>query len=185
MMISDSEIRLVGDPLEVSRAYLSENFSRVSGAERIRGSEEKIRLIDAWIANDRGQRVDVVAHGSTMRVHLVLEALDRIDAPAISMWVSNEDEIRVFAAGALENGDSLAPFETGERVEFSIECENRLATGRHYIGCSVTEGSAGLQLLLHQDRVADLVSYGLDIAGIVAIDHASTFTRLGTGELVR
>jgi ABC-2 type transport system ATP-binding protein len=184
MLISDSRITGIGDPGEIVRGYLSENFAGVSADARTQESGERIRLLDTWVTNEEGQHVDAVPHLSPMHIHLRLECLDRIEAPAISTWLTNEEGVHVFAAGAREDGGALSPIEQGERVEFSIRCENLLAPGRYYIGCSVTRGTAGLEVLLYQQRAGDLLSYGMEQFGLVSIDHTATFTRSRAGEPV-
>jgi hypothetical protein len=37
---------------------------------------------------------------------------------------------------------------------------------------------------LHQERAGDLLSYGVDLFGIVSIEHETTFARLGAKEPV-
>jgi hypothetical protein len=101
------------------------------------------------------------------------------------MWVTNEDGVRVFTVGARENGEPVGTLGAGERAEFSVELDNRLSAGRYYLGCGVTRGSAGLEILLFQDRAADIVSYGAELHGLVGVDHAGSFTRLGAREPVR
>ena len=74
--------------------------------------------------------------------------------------------------------------EAGEQIEFTVELDNPLSAGRYYVGCSVTRGSAGLDILLYQERAADIVSYGADLDGLVGIDHVSSVTRTRSGEVV-
>jgi ABC-type polysaccharide/polyol phosphate transport system ATPase subunit len=184
MLISDSRIKGIGDPGEIARAYLSENFAGVSDVARTPGGGDRIRLLDTWVSDEQGQRIDAVAHMAPMRIHVVLEARTRIDSPSISLFLTNEDGVHVFAVGADEDGAPLSALDQGERVEFSVECENRLGAGRYYIGCSVTQGTAGLEVLFHQERTGDMLSYGMELFGIFTIDNTPTFTRLGAGEPV-
>jgi hypothetical protein len=45
-------------------------------------------------------------------------------------------------------------------------------------------GSAGIEVLLYQERAGDFVSYGAELYGIVALDHSTEFTRLRSGQPV-
>jgi len=184
MMISQGHIAQIGAPDEVARAYLSENFRTMPSEDRKGIAVQEVRLIDAWVSNTEGQRVDTVAYGEQMRIHVALEALEPIKEPGLAVWLSNEDAIRVFSVGAREDGGALSNLERGERFEFSIEAENRLSAGRYYIGCSLVRGSAGLEILLSQERVADLVSFGAELHGLVGIDYSASFTRATTSEPV-
>ncbi len=186
MMLSEGEIKLIGDPGEVGRAYLSENFRTTeSDVSLHQTTTEQVRVLDVWMTDGEGRRVDTVAYREPLRLHVAIEALAPIHEPGIAMWVTNEDRVRVFSAGARENGDALGDLERGERIDFSIEGENPLSAGRYFVGCSVARGSAGLDVLLYQDRAADIVSYGADFVGLIGLDHVVSITRTRAGAPVR
>jgi ABC-2 type transport system ATP-binding protein len=181
MMLSGGDIVQIGDPAQVGRAYLTENFRGYSGADVEAPGSAEVRLVDAWIADAYGNRVDAIAHGEQMALHVVVEAAATIREPAVALWLTSEDGVRVFASGARENGQALGDLQPGERLEFAVEAENPLSAGRFHLGCSVTRGSAGLELLLFNGRAADVVSYGADLHGLVGIDHVATVRRSGAG----
>ena len=185
MMLSDGEIKLIGDPGEVGRAYLSENF-RTTGSDldQHQTIAEQVRVVDVWMTDAAGRRTDSVAYHELLHLHVTVEALSPIEQPGVVMWVTNEDRVRIFSAGARENGEALGDLERGERIEFSIEAENPLSAGRYFVGCSVTRGSAGLDVLLYQDRAADIVSYGADFVGLIGVDHVVAVTRTRAGQPV-
>jgi hypothetical protein len=185
MMLSGGEITHIGVPGEVARAYMSENFRDLSSDVRAGTSAEEVRLAGAWMTNAAGERVDTVAFGEPMRLYVAVEALGPIKTPGIAMWLTSEDGVRVFSAGAREDGGGLTDLEPGERVEFSIELENRLTAGRYYLGCTVVRGTAGLEALLFQDRAADVVSYGATLDSLIGVDHTVSVTRTRAGEPVR
>jgi ABC-2 type transport system ATP-binding protein len=185
MMLSGGHITHIGDPAEVGRAYLTENFQGYTGQGSARPPSGKVRLVDAWVSDSNGHRVDAVAHGEQMGLHVRLEVTEHVREPGVAMWLTNEDGVRVFAAGARENGESLADLEPGERLEFSLELVNPLSAGRYRIGCSVTRGSAGLEALLFNERCSDLVSYGANLHGLVGLDHEATVTRTHVAQTIR
>jgi ABC-type polysaccharide/polyol phosphate transport system ATPase subunit len=186
MMIAGGHITEIGAPGDVARAYMSENFRNVGSDVRgFHDDGEEVRLVDAWMTDSQGQRVDAIAYSQPMHLHVVVEAVAPVRAPGISMWVTNEDGVRVFSVGALEDGGSLADLEPGERAEFSIETENRLSAGRYYLGCAVVRGSAGLEIVLHNERAADLVSYGAELSGLVGVEYVRSFSRSRAQEPVR
>jgi ABC-type polysaccharide/polyol phosphate transport system ATPase subunit len=185
MMISGGKITNIGAPSEIGRAYLSENFRSVVSEDRGATDAEEVRLVDAWITDEHGQRIDTVAYGERMRLHGVIEALVPIHEPGITLWVTNEDGVRVFTVGARENGEALSDLESGERAEYSVELDNLLSAGRYYLGCGLTRGTAGLEILLFQERAADIVSYGAELHGLVGVEHTASFTRTRAREPVR
>ncbi len=184
MMLSDGHITHIGDPAEVGRTYMSENLhSARDDRGAIRG--EEVRLRDAWVSDAGGQRVDTIAQGEPMRLHVAIEAIALVRGPAITIWLTNEDQVRVFSVGAREDGGgALADLEPGERTEFTVELHNLLSAGRYYLGASVTRGSAGLDVLLLRQRAADLLSYGADLYGLVAVAHVQSLTRTRSREAV-
>ena len=185
MMLSGGEITHIGVPEEVARAYLSENFRDLTSDVRAGAIAEEIRLTGAWMTNAAGERVDTVAYGEMMRLHVAVDALGPVKTPGIAMWMSNEDGVRVFSAGAREDGGALGDFEQGDGIEFSIELENRLSAGRYYLGCTVVRGTAGLETLFFQERAADIVSYGVSLDSLIGVEHTVSIARTRAGEPVR
>jgi ABC-type polysaccharide/polyol phosphate transport system ATPase subunit len=177
MMLSGGDITHIGNPAEVGRAYLSENFREHTGRGFDGASEAGVRLIDAWASNHEGERVDALAFGEPMGLHVVIEALADVRQPGIVVWLANEDGVRIWASGAREDGGALADFARGERIEYSVDFHNLLTAGRYYVGCAVTRGSAGLEALLVQERATDMVSYGQDLHSLVYIYHEQSVTR--------
>jgi ABC-2 type transport system ATP-binding protein len=186
MMLSDGDIKLIGEPHEVGRAYLTENFRTTHSdlARHASSTNERVRLLDAWVTNGEGERVDAIEYRDEFTLHMEVEALEPIVKPGIAMWVTTEAGVRVFSAGARENEGVLADLRQGEVVEFSLTAVNPLSAGRYHVGCTVVRGSAGLDILLHQDRATDVVSYGADLVGLIGVDFAGSLTRKLSGEAI-
>jgi ABC-2 type transport system ATP-binding protein len=185
MMIAGGHITHIGSPAEVGREYLSENFRTVRSDVQKHPLGEGVRLLDAWVTDGDGNRLDAVPFGETMQLHVEVEALGPVTEPGIAIWLTNEEGVRVFSFGAREDGEGLADMEAGERVTFSVEAENRLSAGRYHVGCTVVRGSAGLEVLFYSDRAHDMVSFGAELFGLVGIDSSSTVTRTRAGQTVR
>jgi hypothetical protein len=100
------------------------------------------------------------------------------------MWLATEDGTRVFSVGAREDGGALGDLAAGERLEFTVETDNVLSAGRYHIGCTVVRGSAGLEILMHRDRAADVVTYGGDAVGLIGIPYRGSVTRHGAAQAV-
>ena len=181
----DDDQRTATSPRSASRArcrraYLTENF-RTAHSDCRRGAQpgEAVRLARR-LGHRRGRASARTRsrYGDTMR----LLRRDRgagagRPSPGSPMWVTNEDGVRVFSVGARENGEALGDLAAGERIQFVVEADNRLSAGRYYVGCTLVQGSAGLDVLFHNERVADLVSYGAELHGLVGIDYEGYVTR--------
>jgi ABC-2 type transport system ATP-binding protein len=186
MMITDGDIKLIGEPHAVGRAYLTENFATAPSDFILSDGAPagRARLRNAWIANSDGERVDAVGYGERFSLHVELEALEHVKDPGIATWVTSEDGTRIFSFGARENGDRLRDLQRGERIEFAVEARNPLSAGRYHVGCSLVQGTAGLDILLYIEGAADIVSYGADVVGVVGIDHSGRVTRRHPSEVL-
>jgi ABC-2 type transport system ATP-binding protein len=177
MKLSRGDITHIGDPAEIGRAYLSENFADQGNTEGETPSSAEVWLADSSVTDTGGERVDTIGYGEWMALNVAVEAREELCDPAVTIWLTNEDGVRVFSAGARENGEALGDMAPGERLQFSVALQNRLSAGRYYLGCSVTRGSAGLDILLFQNRVKDVVSYGQDLHALVGMDYNPTLVR--------
>jgi ABC-2 type transport system ATP-binding protein len=177
MKLSGGDITHIGDPAEIGRAYLSENFADQRTDAGDTPASAEVWVADSSVTDTRGERVDSIGYGEWMALNVVVEAVEEIRDPAVTLWLTNEDGVRVFSAGARENGEALGDLAPGERLRFTVALQNRLSAGRYYLGCSVTRGSAGLEILLFHNRVKDVVSYGQNLHALVGLDYDPTVVR--------
>jgi ABC-2 type transport system ATP-binding protein len=185
MKLSGGDITHIGDPAEIGRAYMSENFATLASDPREGAASPELWLADSSVTDQNGERVDAIGYGDWMALNVAIEANEEIKDPAVTLWLTNEEGIRVFSAGARENGEALGDLEPGERLRFTVAVQNRFSAGRYFIGCSVTRGSAGLEILLFQNRVSDVVSYGQNLHGLVGLDFNPTVVRTPSRERVQ
>jgi ABC-type polysaccharide/polyol phosphate transport system ATPase subunit len=178
LKISGGDITHIGDPAEIGRAYMTENFSSYAAEAGERSDVPEVRIVNAWVTDSTGERVDAIPYGEWFGLHVLLEPLEPISQPGVTLWLTSEDGVRVFSAGARENGEALADLRPGERVQFSIAAQNPLSAGRYYVGCGVTRGTAGLEILLFQNRATDVVSFGANLYGLVGVDYVPTLSRI-------
>jgi ABC-2 type transport system ATP-binding protein len=185
MMLADGNLKVIGAPHEVGRAYLTENFATAhSDLAPHAEAGERARIHDIWVTSEDGERVHAVEYGDEFTLHMDIEALERIEEPGIAMWVSNEDAVRVFSLGVREDGGTMSDLEPGERVEVTVSAVNSLSAGRYYVGCSLVRGTAGLDVIVHHERAIDMVSYGADILGVIGLKHETNVIRAGANQTV-
>jgi ABC-type polysaccharide/polyol phosphate transport system ATPase subunit len=177
MKLSGGDITHIGDPAEIGRAYMSENFANYETDTHGSTSTPEVRLVQANVTDTAGERVDAVGYGDWMAMNVWIQATEEVRNPGVTVWLSNEDGVRVFSAGAREDGEALADLVPGETVQFSVAIQNRLSAGRYHVGCGVTRGSAGLDILMFQNRAADVVSYGQNLHALVGMDYTPTLVR--------
>jgi ABC-2 type transport system ATP-binding protein len=186
MMLANGDIKLIGEPYEVGRAYLTENFTTAHSdfADSDARPGERILLRRLWVENAAGEHTEAVEHGERFAVHIEVEAVEDVSEPGLAMWLSTEDGTRVFSVGARENDGALGDLQAGERLEFAFTAENVLSAGRYHIGCTLVRGSGGFDILMHRDRAVDIVSYGGDALGLVGVPYSGTVRRRRAAEVV-
>src|SRR5439155_2522447 len=91
-------------------------------------------------------------------------------APAIGIWVENEERQRVFQTST-DRAGGLRPLAAGERAQMTVRAHNALRSGHYYVGVSVGRVSGGEELDA-LDRATDfIVSGGDHLGGMVELRH--------------
>ena len=192
MLINDARVVEVGDPHEVARHYLNLNFDRAAddhGLERERTREEtaaqsEVALVDLWLEDPDGARIDNVEQGAEIRLNALFEARREIVAPIFSFAFTDANGMPLFGLnGANEwiegTPERLLP---GQRLRIRGSVQNRLATGRYDVSCWVARNRTPADVALHAVHALEFVVYGQDeLGGLVSFDHEVT-VELSTGE---
>jgi ABC-type polysaccharide/polyol phosphate transport system ATPase subunit len=173
MLIDDGNIQHIGDPGDVGRHYLQLNFEEASeaGPAPTSGPADQVRLLDAWIEDEEGERVANVEGGEKIRLRVELEATGEVAGAGMGFIIANADGVNVceFGGPIAEDG-GFAPLRPGTRITVQAEVENLLTQGRYFVHCGVnrTENS-GVALYVH--NALDFVVYaGVDTPnGVVAL----------------
>src|SRR4051812_37605043 len=82
MLIHDGELQHIGDPEETALRYYRLNFG---GPEEANGGggvpDVNVRVADAWLENEAGERVENVEQGEPIGLGVVFEARHDLEAP--------------------------------------------------------------------------------------------------------
>jgi hypothetical protein len=161
MLVSDGRIRYLGDPDEVGRRYLQLNFeSDESSAATPQQTSEEVRMLDAWIEDAEGNRLDNLEHGRELRLRVDLEILRDSPGLVVGFIIANADEVGIFQFGtALKNASGGGELAAGERVRVSAEIENLLVQGRYYVHCAVNRAKDA-NVVLHGYDCVEFVVFG-------------------------
>jgi hypothetical protein len=116
-------------------------------------------VVDAWLENERGERVDNVEQRAPIGLGIVFEARHPLEAPVFGFHFLDEDGVTVFGFNrTLESEpDRLEP---GQRVRISGRIENPLLPGRYFVNCWISRNRTQGDLALHVIRLLDFVVYG-------------------------
>jgi ABC-type polysaccharide/polyol phosphate transport system ATPase subunit len=163
MLISDGRIEQIGDPAAVGRKYLQLNFEsekQTSAGPTGEGSDE-VRLLDIWIEDAAGERIDNLEHGDRIRLRAELEA--GRDAPGglgVGFVIVNADGVGIFEFGTLATDSYGAPqLSAGKRVKIVAGVENLLSPGRYFVHCGVNRAhNSGVAL--YEPRALGFVVFG-------------------------
>jgi ABC-type polysaccharide/polyol phosphate transport system ATPase subunit len=173
MLIHDGEQHYLGDPEEAALRYYRLNFGGHDGGVVGDVPDVNVRLIDAWLENAAGQRVDNVEQGEPIGLQVIFEARHDLVAPAFGFHFLTADRVQVFGFNRrLETPDGEPDvLRAGQRVRIAGTIENRLLPGRYHISAMVSRNRHAGDLALHVVRLLDFVVYGTQPGpGSVAIE---------------
>jgi ABC-2 type transport system ATP-binding protein len=153
MLLHDGELR-----------YYRLNFGGADGGHAGPGGvpDVNVRVVDAWLADEAGQRVENVEQDEAIGLSVVFEARHDLEAPVFGFHFLDADGQTLFGFNrTLERaaGESdLLP--AGRRVRISGRIENRLLPGRYFVNCWISRNRNQGDLALHVVRLLDFVVYG-------------------------
>jgi hypothetical protein len=166
MLLHDGELRYIGDPEEAGRRYFRLNFG---GAEAENEEPEEgaipdlhARLVDAWLEDQTGQRVENVEQGQPIRLHLTVEARRELSAPIFGFHFHNAEGVHVFGFNQPLTVSEGQPdrIAAGERVQIGATIENPLLPGRYFVSCWVARNRNYGDIALQVIRPLDFVVFG-------------------------
>jgi ABC-2 type transport system ATP-binding protein len=163
MLLHDGERRYLGDPEEAALRYYRLNFGGVNGRAAPGGVPDvNVRVVDAWLENGAGERVDNIEQGHPIGLRVVFEARHDLEAPVFGFHFLNADATTVFGfnrALTVEPGERER-VAAGQRVRIAARIENPLLPGRYFVNCWISRNRAQGDLALHVVRLLELVVYG-------------------------
>ena len=172
LLIHDGEQRYLGDPEETALRYYRLNFggARNGGAPGAPVPDVNVKLIDAWLEDPAGRRIDNIEQGNPIHLRLVVEARHQLNRPLFNFQVVNADGVQVFGFRKRVAGSDDG-IGAGERLRITGKIDNPLLPGRYSVTCLISrEGSEG-ELALHALRLLEFLVYGTRPgAGSVSVD---------------
>jgi ABC-2 type transport system ATP-binding protein len=164
MLLHDGEQRYTGEPEEAVMRYFRLNFGGRTDPKRPRDGEVEIKLVDAWLEDDAGKRVENVEQGRPIGLNLVVEAERDVIRPTFGFEFLNVDGVPVFGFGGTLPDDAGQPdrITAGQRVRIAGTIDNKLVPGRYSVSCSISRNHAPGDLALHDLRLLDFVVSGTE-----------------------
>ncbi|HVY97541.1 MAG TPA: ABC transporter ATP-binding protein [Solirubrobacterales bacterium] len=178
MLISDGRIEHIGDPGEVGRRYLRLNFEGEGAAPPggVGEESEEVRVLDAYVANESGGRIDSVEHGGEIRLRIELEAKRDLPGLDVGLVITNADGIGVFQFDFIAGEPESREVSAGQRVRIESRLANPLAPGRYFVHCGVNRAFGGGVALYVPNAIDFVVFGGPSERGIVFLTHETEAT---------
>ena len=160
MLLHDGELVYLGDPEETALRYYRLNFAHGEPEPSAGGVPDvNVRLIDARLENDAGERVENVEQGDPIRMTVNVEARRDLESPVFGFHFQDADGVRIFGFNReLDEGAELV--RAGQRVRISARIENPLLPGRYFVSCWISRNRTQGDLALHILRLLEFVVYG-------------------------
>jgi ABC-2 type transport system ATP-binding protein len=161
MLLHDGEMRYLGDPEEAALRYFRLNFGGAGDDGPAVGGvpDVNVRLIDAWLENTRGERVENIEQGQPIGLGVVFEARHPLDNPVFGFHFLDADGVTVFGFNKTLDTEH-ARLESGQRVRISGRVDNPLVPGRYFVSCWISRNRTQGDLALHVIRPLDFVVFG-------------------------
>jgi ABC-type polysaccharide/polyol phosphate transport system ATPase subunit len=166
LLIHDGEMQYLGDPEETALRYYRLNFGGDSDhAAPAPGGvpDVNVRIVDAWLHNEAGERVDNVEQGDPIGLSVVFEARHELENPVFGFHFLNAAGETVFGFNRTLEGQSDTEsrrMAAGQRVRIAGRIENVLVPGRYHLHCWISRNRTQGDLALHIVRLLDFVVYG-------------------------
>jgi ABC-2 type transport system ATP-binding protein len=163
MMLEAGEQLYLGDPAEAGREYLKINFQQHPSSGRTRAVPDlHTRLVDAWLEDDNGERIENVAEREPIRINALIEASIDLADPQFNLRCIDSDGAAVFEHPfSFAAGDGRAQsVGAGRRIRVSGTLQNPLTPGRYRLSCWIARSREIGDLALQAVELLDFVVYG-------------------------
>jgi ABC-type polysaccharide/polyol phosphate transport system ATPase subunit len=170
MLLEKGAMVHIGDPHEVADRYLEINFGRDPEAakrriEEGRGGDGEARIVEAWVEDERGQRVASVPQGRRATIKALVDFLVDVEDPVASLYVLNEDHVAILVASTSMGHEQSGRFVAGESALFSFSFENVLAPRRYSPLFTLSHRGTGLDLMDRFEGASSFVVTGPQAMG--------------------
>jgi ABC-2 type transport system ATP-binding protein len=174
MLIHDGEQQYVGEPEEAALRYFRLNFARAEpGAGALGVPDVNVTLVDAWLENRAGQRVENVEQGEPIGFQAVFEARQELVNPVFSFnFHQAVSGVNVFGFNReLTRDGAPATVRAGERVRITGTIENPLLPGSYHVMALIMRNSTLGDLALQPLRLLGFVVFGTQSGpGTISVD---------------
>jgi len=178
MLLEGGRIERIGEPAEVARRYVELNLEHgvaasVPAEELSPAEGGPARIVDLWLEDAGGARVQGVRQRDALSIHPVVEATHELHDPRFRFEIRNYERGRIFASAGEQLGARHRRLIAGEYLHVNAEVDNKLAPGRYTITCAISHAPEGERARASDARTIEVGVVGADKfqGGIVELDH--------------
>lgn len=169
MFLQDGDIRMIGDPAEVGRAYLAANFAEGDEAATtdVSGTGDGRVVVETRVEDETGVPVTTMVSGRQVAVAVHLHALQAIEHP--TLLVQLRDAEHAVVTGARVELYDRGPLAAGQRMRVDVAWDVTLADGHYDVGVLLTQGTAEIDVVVDARSAAELTIHSAerDVVGLV------------------
>jgi ABC-2 type transport system ATP-binding protein len=170
MLLDEGRLRYIGEPEEAGRQYLRMNFAkrRVTadgGREIAIMTDYLTRMVDSWLENEHGERVENVEVGEPIRLRAVVEARQDLESPGFTLQAVNDAGVVFEVSSALDRSEEGIVITARSRATISATLENPLMPGRYAIVCYLGVKLNEREFSQQSFKLFDFVVFGTPTGG--------------------
>ena len=129
------------------------------------------RMIDAWLENEHGERIENLEFGEPIRLRAVVEARQDLESPGFTLQAVNGDGVVFEVSTSADHREEGTVMTAGSRATISATMENPLMPGRYAIACYVGVSRNEQETAQQSLKLLDFVVFGTTTAGgIVSVN---------------
>jgi ABC-type polysaccharide/polyol phosphate transport system ATPase subunit len=162
MLLHAGEMLYLGDPEETALRYYRLNFGGAGPGAAEDVPDVNVRLIDVWLQDASGARVENVEQGSPIGFNAVFEARHDLVSPIFGFHFVTADGVQVFGFNRSLPESEGQVLRAGQRVRLSGQIENRLLPGRYSVTAMISRNRTPADLALHVLRLLEFTVYGTE-----------------------
>jgi ABC-2 type transport system ATP-binding protein len=166
LLLHDGQQLFLGEPEEAALRYYRLNFGGDGAYDPMAlGAsvpDVNVKLVDMWLQDHAGERVQNVEQGEPIGLGVVLEARRDMVRPVFNFHFRNGDGAWVFGFSKRlsAGGGETERLRAGERVRIAGQISNRLVPGRYFVGCWISRDRDEGDVALHVLDLMDFFVYG-------------------------
>jgi ABC-2 type transport system ATP-binding protein len=174
LLLERGRVRLIGDPPDVSAAYVDVNFAAEDAtpeAAGVRSGDGAAELVEAWWEDGSGERQAVLRQGREASFHARVRFNREVENPVIAVVFENEARQPLLATSTHWAEQRTGVFRPRDEAVFSARFEMAFAPGRIFASPWVSHGD-GARIMDRRPQLAAVVVTGDHVSGgLVDLPH--------------